>query len=548
MIKTKFRLFIVAVFGVQATFAQWVSPKFTYLNTNSGLSTIRSNKYWAPTIADLDRDGNYDLILCNHGGGKTVDVGVSISPEMYWGTGTGFIPFVQRTNSSTSIPTSGSDYHGFSAGYFGNADDYPDLIFTLGGANGTRGNLPVTAEFIGGRDNYIVRRDLNRNDTEVDPSMQAIGIDGFGRGRSCFFVDIDEDGDLDLVYNNNAPDPTVVSTNLSDSKFVYEWKNNKFNMLPDIGALKDCGFENGALADINHDQKLDLLYFAGADPLQAWVKTGTGLNYQLDNSYFPFDITSATAVAEIDYDNDGDFDLYIARSKYKTGENDLLLEWDQAQSKYIDATAKAKIPSGGMHLGVSVGDFDNNGFTDVFLGRSTFDDTEPRISDMFLMNKGDNTFEAVTENHGATQFIDGTDGDQGEVFDYNKDGKLDLLGSSKNGLWRMFKNNTENPNGNYVIVRVGRSNSPLRFPSLGASVKVIARKGNNEQMFLRRIGSQGQSHAQSFMDMMHFGLGEFDMVSEITVSYGSHSETTKFKGNAAKAGKTFTVGVFPEIK
>ena len=79
MIKTKFRLFIVAVFGVQATFAQWVSPKFTYLNTNSGLSTIRSNKYWAPTIADLDRDGNYDLILCNHGGGKTVDVGVSIS-------------------------------------------------------------------------------------------------------------------------------------------------------------------------------------------------------------------------------------------------------------------------------------------------------------------------------------------------------------------------------------------------------------------------------------------------------------------------------------
>jgi len=59
---------------------------------------------------------------------------------------------------------------------------------------------------------------------------------------------------------------------------------------------------------------------------------------------------------------------------------------------------------------------------------------------------------------------------------------------------------------------------------------------------MRRINSQGQSHAQSFLDTMHFGLGEFDTVSEITVNYGTYSETTKFKDKEGATGQTLTVG------
>ena len=520
---------------------QVVSPSFKDVSSEVGLNPVLANKYWSPTIADFNRDGYYDLILANHGGGKQIDGGSTFySPEMYWGSTTGFIPFQNR--SQDAIPTQGTDYHGFSAGYFGNKDDYPDLILTLGGANGGRGNLPVTVEFTGGQDQYIVRKDLNRKDELVDPSLLEIGIDGFGRGRSCFFIDMDQDGDLDLVYNNIGPDAEADGINITDSKFIYEWKDDKFNRVADIGALKDCVYELSAIADINHDNFLDLIYFGG-DPMQCWISQGAGFDFELNNTFLPQDIDRVRAIAEIDYDGDGDFDLYLARSAYKSGEDDILLEWDEVNNKYIDVSNAASLPKGGMHMGLSVGDFDNNGYQDVFLCRATFDDADSRLADLILMNRGDKTFMSVV-NHGATVIVEGGDGDQNEVFDYNKDGKLDVLSGTKEGLWRMFENTTENPEGNFVSLQIGRSLSDERHVPLGASVTVVANKGDEILKVMRRINSQGQSHAQSFLDMMHFGLGDFDTVSEIIVNYGTHKETLSYVDGLDVINQSYSVGAF----
>ena len=531
--------------------AQSADIKFEDVSSAVGLNQIKANKYWSPVIADLNRDGFYDLILANHGGNKEIDGVKFFSPDMYWGTAHGFEPFKHSKNMMAGIPIGGSDYHGISAGYFGNKDECPDLILTLGGANGGRGNLPVAVEFIGGKEDYIVRRDMQRKDEFVDESLLEIGIDGFGRGRSSFFVDFDQDGDLDLVYNNKGPDPKKsTSQNITDSKFMYEWKDGKFNRVAEIGDMKHDEKERAAMADINHDGRLDLLYFEGKENLSCWISQGDGFNFKLDNSYLPKDMNQISAIAEIDYDADGDFDLYLARSAFKNEEDDMLLEWDQSKNKYIDVTKKAGIVKGGMHQGVSVGDFDNNGYQDIFIGVGLGGDSEgggdgekqERLPDVILMNNGNKTFQIIT-NHNATALIDGEQGDQAEVFDFDKDGKLDILSGSKYGLWRIFKNETDS-DGNFIHVEVGKSKSAKRYIPLGATVIVKAKKGNQEHIVMRRIGSQGQSHAQSFIDTLHFGLGEFDMVTEITVHYGTHIETTKFNDNDCKTGKTFTVGDF----
>jgi len=541
--KIRLSLIVSILFTGMCLNAQKVNPTFKNVSKEVGLSQIKANKYWTPTIADLNRDGYYDLMLLNHGGNKVLNGERFFSPEMYWGSAKGYIPFKRSKEMMDGIPVGGTDYHGFAAGYFGNKDDYPDLIMTVGGANGGRGNLPITVEFIGGTEDYIVRRDINRKDPLVDPSLQELGIDGFGRGRSAFFIDMDQDGDLDLVYNCNGPNPEKSQPeNITDSKFIYEWKDGKFNRIKNIGAIKDCEKEMSAIADINHDGRVDLIYYAKSEPMECWISQGDGFDYKLDNSFLPGDIEMVAAVAEIDYDGDGDFDLYLARGAYKGEADDMLLEWDEKANKYIDVTKKAKLPKGGMHDGVSVGDFDNNGYQDVFIGVSG-NEAEDRHMDLILMNNGDKTFETVT-THGACVLEKGELGDQGEVFDYNGDGKLDILSGSKYGLWRMFENTTENSNGNFVSVRVGRSNSKEKFAPLGAKVTVVAQKGNKTFKVVRRINSQGQSHAQSFLDTMHFGLGEFDTISEIIVDYGTHSETTKFKGKDAKAGQTLTVGQF----
>ena len=539
-------LLVAAVLACSATTTlpgQGVGLKFMDVSASVHLSDIKCNKYWSPVVADLDRDGYYDLILCNHGA-KVGKGAKNTSPEMYWGSATGFEPFRFRKDERNAIPFGGTDYHGYAAGYFGNSDDCPDLIFTIGGANGGRGNLPVAVRFVGGRDDYTVHKDGNRKDPVVDESLMELGIDGFGRGRSVFFIDMDQDGDLDLVYNNKGPNPEKdTAENITDSKFMYEWKDGKFSRVAEIGEIKHCGMERAAMADINHDGLIDLLYFEGSEPMECWISQGAGFEFKLDQSFLPEAIGHVSAVAEIDYDGDGDFDLYLARSAFNAGEDDILLEWDQSSKKYVDVSRRTGLPPGGMHEGVSVGDFDNNGYQDVFIGVSS--NTDERLPDILLMNKGDKTFEIVT-THGATVISNGEKGDQSEVFDFDKDGKLDILSGSKYGSWRMFRNETDNPNGNFVSVQIGRSNGPERFAPLGAGITVVAKgQDGSELIAKRRIGSQGQSHAQSFLDTMHVGLGECDTLVRITVDYGTHSETTKFEGAGTVVNRTVTVGRFP---
>ena len=540
------------ILGIAAMLnAQSTKPIFKDVTAKIGLNQIKANKYWSPVIADFNRDGYYDLILANHGGNKMIDDVKYFSPDMYWGTANGFEPFEHDKNMMAGIPIGGSDYHGISAGYFGNKDEFPDFIITLGGANGGRGNLPVAVEFIGGKDNYIVRRDVKRKDALVDKSLLEIGIDGFGRGRSSFFIDADQDGDLDLVYNNKGPDPKKSTAQLiTDSKFMYEWKNGKFNRVAEIGDMKNDEKERAAMADINHDGRLDLLYFEGKEDLACWISQGDGFNFKLDNSYLPKAINEISAIAEIDYDADGDFDLYLTRTGYSDGKDDILLEWDETARKYVDVSRSSGIIRGGTHQGVSVGDFDNNGYQDIFISVGKNNNSEggndedrlERLPDVILMNNGDKTFNII-DKHSATIIAKGEQGDQSEVFDFDKDGKLDILSGSKWGLWRIFKNETYS-NGNFALVNVGRSNSDKKLLPLGAVVIIKAKKGNDEHIVMRRVGSQGQSHAQSFIDTLHFGLGAFDTITEITVQYGTHAETTKFNRKKGEANKTFTVGEF----
>jgi enediyne biosynthesis protein E4 len=131
--------------------------------------------------------------------------------------------------------------------------------------------------------------------------------------------------------------------------------------------------------------------------------------------------TTGPGCAFLDYDNDGWMDIYLVNS----GQCDFFtpspplrnaLYRNNRDGSFTDVTEKARVAGGGYGQGVAVGDYDGDGFPDLYVtqyGRS-----------ILYHNNGDGTFTDVTEKAGLA-----APGWSSSAvwFDYDNDGRLDLF-------------------------------------------------------------------------------------------------------------------------
>jgi enediyne biosynthesis protein E4 len=131
--------------------------------------------------------------------------------------------------------------------------------------------------------------------------------------------------------------------------------------------------------------------------------------------------SSGPGCAFIDYDNDGWMDIYLVNS----GKCDFFnpsqplrnaLYKNNRDGTFTDVTEKARVSAGGYGQGVAVGDYDGDGFPDLYVtqyGRN-----------VLYHNNGDGTFTDVTDKAGvAAQGWSSS----AVWFDYDNDGRLDLF-------------------------------------------------------------------------------------------------------------------------
>lgn len=297
------------------------------------------------------------------------------------------------------------------------------LDFLLQGRASTSGEIPGTTHLAacdyngdGDVDLYAGRIDpatgtyrhyLLKNEWGAykDVSVES-GIDHQGAETSARFADYDNDGFLDLYVVKEGANHLYRSTG-----------EEFFTDVSTQAGVGDMDPGTGALFfDYDHDGDLDIFV----------SRRGENLLYRnnLDGAFLEQGEKSGLAGADEetldaafgDFDEDGDIDLVVINHD---GSNRLYS--NQRQGIFRDISKEAGMPEIEGATAVSVGDYNNDGFLDLFLASS-----EAGASGLYL-NQGDGTFVLDLDSEEVTESLKNISVNDAELFDFDNDGYLDLL-------------------------------------------------------------------------------------------------------------------------
>ena len=266
--------------------------------------------------------------------------------------------------------------------------------------------------------------------TETD-DLNILDYLYFYNGGGVALGDINNDGLVDIFFSGNQ-----VANRLYLNK-----GNLKFEDISDKAQVSGkSSWNTGAvMGDVNGDGLLDIYVcavvglngFNGSNEL--YINNGD-LTFTESAAQFGLDSESYSSSAVfLDYDLDGDLDIYILnhavhtqesfgradlreKRNYQTG--DKLMRNDNG--KFTDVSEMAGIYGGvnGYGLGVAAADFNQDGYPDIYVSNDFHED------DYYYLNNGDGTFsEKLKDYFGHTsRFSMGND-----VADINHDGWPDIL-------------------------------------------------------------------------------------------------------------------------
>ncbi len=405
--------------------------------------------------------------------------------------------------------------------------------------------------------------------------------DMFTRTSGGVVVDLDNDGDLDLVLSRNWDDdnPAAPATQVMRNDgasftavpittipaefggrsvgvldynadglmdlFITEdrWSGGRSTLLENRGDLSfedvtaAAGIPPGvhglgvAVADLNGDGAQDLLV-TGSNRL--FIATGDGSFAEADNTVFGWQIyddeDDVAGVSVADVNRDGLLDVLIGQHFNSTVDDGRLVPVRLYLNRGTDAAGMPSfedvteaaglvgLPTKAPH--VEINDMDNDGWPDLVTTASAGEGTVPAI---FRHNglSGDVPTFSVPEGLGSAQYWVA-----GPTADVDRDGRLDLLLVEwEPGLPSLLLRN-ESASGNWLQV----SMDPDRSFGIGWLVEVFEAGGLDEPEAL--LGARGitvtQGYSSGVAPTAHFGLGEVSTVDVRLTAPGG--ETHEIRG------------------
>ena len=462
-------------------------------------------------IADLDNNGVDDLVVNAHD-----------SSNDTWSTRL----WKRQTGLSYSDSSAGSGLQGLeavSAGDFNN-DGSVDFIHL----NGAR----TEAAFYRNSGSGVFSK-------VAIPAVESSALFGFQDGIRA--VDIDSDGDLDLVFGKAVGSGGSIVAVLNQSR------NGSSASQPFSGvstlAVTSWIHNKAEVTDANGDGKPDLLSIRTAGDWPSGTHPDFPVTLFLNSGASPGDYLHPNAtttlagftqrdscginaanvmspLASWDIDNDGDLDLINGSSDWPSVSRPHIYIND-GTGNYTQSNSPVYQSDNYYHHWISLFDADlDNDMDAVWTSLHNFANTYPRM----WRNDGNLTFDDVTSVWGITARIPGwgNHGMSGYHADLDGDGDFDFVVDITNGwgsekVYAIYRNNAVQNGANWLGIKLASSISAPN--GIGARVEVTANGKKLTQYMADTTGGVRN------LSSLRFGLGSSIAASSVKVYWPSGQVT-----------------------
>jgi len=306
-------------------------------------------------------------------------------------------------------------------------------------------------------------------------------------------VDIEADGDLDIVLGANNGVPTVLRNN-GDGTFL--------DIHPFAGVSGLRGF---AWADLDGDGNPDAAIIDATGRLHVFMNERQG---QFRERPLPANLQPVKAVAAADTNNDGVLDLLAVQA-----DGAIVRISDKNEGQSWDTAEIARVPDAANYLAgevrLRIADLDNNGALDLILSSTTQVPSKTTPGALIWLGDAQEKFVLLKQPVAPALVFD--------VADLTGDGKLDLLGLSADGQ-PVQAMNQSSKNYHWQVVRphAAQAVGDQRINPFGVGGEVEIRSG----LLVQKQPIVGPQ--------IHFGLGEQTTAEVVRVIWPNGTVRAEF--------------------
>lgn len=500
----------------QAFESKYDIKKFPDVAGDLGLDV---NDFAGGTITeDFDRDGDIDILISDW----------SLRGPMHYFQNNGDGTFSDRTMLAGLSGLIGGlnivqgDY---------NNDGRPDVLVLRGAWLFEAGRLPDS----------LLRNDGHGHFTDV---TEEAGLLAFNPNQAAVWLDYNGDGWLDIYFCYESHGENVYPSRL--------YRNNRDGTFTECAAAAGAavvGFVKGVTSgDFNNDGRPDLYLSRRGQPNVLLRNDGplkNGGNWKGDWKFT--DVSVQAGVTEpiasfptwfFDYNNDGWDDIFVSGYSIKDagdiaadivgGQHNaerVRLYKNNRDGTFTDVTKAAELFKVVHGMGANFGDFDNDGWLDMYIGTGD-PDLATLIPNRAFRNAGGEYFQDVTTSGGMGHLQKG----HGVSFaDLDQDGDEDIYHSVGGAYEGDYYRNVlfENPGHGNHWISLKLEGVQSNAAAIGTRIKVVIDENGVERTIYRTVNTGGSFGSNPLEQ--HIGLGSAKEVKSLHVFWTVTGKTDQYR-------------------